>query len=88
MVLCRGVYPSLALHTYTLYTYTLYTGGVIFDGTVYYEKDIATNTLKVVSTNAGEVSMRLVADRYDAAAWRNLRPDKDDDFVHHILEGK
>ncbi len=49
-----------------------------FDGSVHYEKDAAHNTLKIVSSQPGEVSMRLSALRFDNAKWPNLRPDQED----------
>ena len=60
-----------------------------FEGQVYYKKDAATNTLKIISTEPGEVSMRLIADRYDAEKWPNLRPDQDGDTSGtHVIESK
>ena len=59
-----------------------------FDGNVFYEKNVATNTLTIMSDKRGEVSMRLVADRYDAAVWPNLRPDQNQGFEGHVIPQK
>ncbi|MEL6805768.1 MAG: hypothetical protein AAFO91_18515, partial [Bacteroidota bacterium] len=59
-----------------------------FDGRVFYTKDIKNNALLIQSTDPGEVSMHLIADRIDAAEWSNVRPDQDSDFTHYDLESK
>ncbi len=60
-----------------------------FDGAVYYEKDPATNELIVRSDTPGEVSMRLIATRYDSSKWPNLRTDQGDkNYLGHQLELK
>ena len=45
-----------------------------FDGRVWYKKDLATGTLTIYGDQAGEVSYRLGAPRFDAAQWPNLAP--------------
>lgn len=59
-----------------------------FDGRVFYEEDVDANTVTIYATKKGNVSARLVADRYDAEKWPNLRPDQDDDFTHHVVPEK
>jgi|GEM_PF-6756431 len=60
-----------------------------FDGTVFYRKDIANNRLILSGSEAGEVSMRLTAARYDDAKWQNLRPDQDGNTEGtHVLTSK
>jgi hypothetical protein len=43
-----------------------------FDGTVWYEKDVHNMTLTIYGDEAGEVSYRLTAPRFDASKWTNL----------------
>ncbi|PIT90980.1 hypothetical protein COU17_02945, partial [Candidatus Kaiserbacteria bacterium CG10_big_fil_rev_8_21_14_0_10_49_17] len=59
-----------------------------FDGRVFYEKEPATNTLRIASDKAGEVSVRLIANRFDYKRWPNLRPDQDSDFTHFDISTK
>lgn len=60
-----------------------------FDGRVFYKKLPGENALLMSSTEAGEVSARLIADRYDSAKWPNLRPDQDDkEYLGHVIDGK
>ena len=59
-----------------------------FEGTVFYEKHPEKNELMVYSSEKGEVSMRLIADRFDAEKWPNLRSDQDDPFTHFEFESK
>jgi hypothetical protein len=59
-----------------------------FDGTAFYTKDATTNTLTIASASSGEVSLRLIADRYDADKWPNLRPDQGEGFEGHIIPQK
>ncbi|MCH7883380.1 hypothetical protein IIA95_03115 [Patescibacteria group bacterium] len=47
-----------------------------FDGRVFYEKIPKKNQLIILSTVPGEVSFRLVANRFDWRRWPNLRPDQ------------
>ncbi len=59
-----------------------------FDGRVFYRKVPGENRLVLTSTESGEVAVRLVANRFDASRWPNLRPDQDDLFTHFTLEEK
>jgi hypothetical protein len=59
-----------------------------FDGQVSYIKDAATNTLRIVGSREGEVSLRLIADRFDAAQWPNLRPDQGEGFKGFEIKAK
>ena len=60
-----------------------------FDGTVYYEKHPSTKTLRILSDKAGEVSMRLNANRFDSSSWPNFRPDQTDTtYKGFILNSK
>jgi len=59
-----------------------------FDGRVFYEKNVAANTLRIYATQQGEVSARFVASRYDVAKWPNLRPDQGVGWPGHVIEGK
>jgi hypothetical protein len=54
-----------------------------FEGSVFYTKLPEQNALLISSTEAGEVSARFIANRYDWERWPNLRPDQDDPFTHH-----
>ncbi|NBV77340.1 hypothetical protein EBR66_04215, partial [bacterium] len=59
-----------------------------FDGRVFYEQNPKNNSLTIFSTMAGNVSLRMIANRYDHRKWPNLRPDQDSDFTHHVLHSK
>lgn len=59
-----------------------------FDGSVYYVKDPATNTLRIIGDAPGEVSVRLVSSRFDADAWPNLRPDQNGGFSGFQIQSK
>jgi hypothetical protein len=60
-----------------------------FDGQVFYKKDIASNSLTISGTGAGEVSMRLTGNRYDHEKWTNKRPDNDGDTAGtHVISPK
>jgi len=60
-----------------------------FEGTVYYEKNITENTLTIKSDKKGEVSMRLIGNRFDFSKWANLRPDQDGDTSgSHVIPMK
>ena len=59
-----------------------------FDGRVFYEKDVDEKTLRVKSRQSGEVSLRLVADRYDADTWPTIRPDQGTGYMGHIIDRK
>ncbi len=48
-----------------------------FDGRVFYEKRPAEKTLLIASDRPGEVGVRLIADRFDASQWGNVRADQD-----------
>ncbi|TSC87231.1 MAG: cell wall surface anchored protein [Parcubacteria group bacterium Gr01-1014_8] len=48
-----------------------------FDGRVFYEEDIVENSLTIYADKSGFVSARLIADRFDAETWPNIRPDQD-----------
>jgi hypothetical protein len=45
-----------------------------FDGKVWYKKDVAAGVLTVYGDQAGEVSSRFTAPRFDAAQWPNTAP--------------
>ena len=45
-----------------------------FDGNVWYTKNVAKGTLTVYGSQAGEVSYRLTAPRFDASQWPNTAP--------------
>lgn len=60
-----------------------------FDGRVFYEKHADEKKLVIYSDKPGEVSLRLIASRYDFAKWNNLRPDQDGDTEGtHIISSK
>jgi len=60
-----------------------------FDGRVFYEKNAATNTLKILADQPGEISVRLAAPRFDWTKWPNLRPDQDGDTAGtHVISSK
>ena len=59
-----------------------------FDGRVFYEKGVKNNQLRIKATQSGEVSLRLIADRYDAAEWPNLRTDQGTGYPGHVIPGK
>ncbi|TSC61379.1 MAG: platelet-binding glycoprotein [Parcubacteria group bacterium Athens0416_74] len=60
-----------------------------FEGTVYYVKNVAENTLTIKSDKKGEVSMRLIGNRFDFSKWPNLRSDQDGDTRGtHIISTK
>jgi len=59
-----------------------------FDGRVFYEQDVKGKRLHVFSEKIGLVSVRLIARRYDATKWPNLRPDQDSDYTGHVIESK
>lgn len=59
-----------------------------FDGTVSYKKDDKENTLTLISSAPGEVSLRLIADRFDAEEWPNLRPDQQEGFPGFEISAK
>jgi hypothetical protein len=59
-----------------------------FDGSAFYEKDVTGKRLLIKSTQPGEVSLRLVANRHDSEKWPNLRLDQDDPFTHFTLPEK
>jgi hypothetical protein len=60
-----------------------------FEGDVHYEKVPQKHELIIKSTSAGEVSMRLTANRYDSQKWPNLRPDQQNtDYKGFILNSK
>ena len=60
-----------------------------FDGQVFYTKDVEKNTLTISGTQAGEISMRLTAHRYDHTKWPNLRLDQDGDTEGtHVISSK
>jgi len=60
-----------------------------FDGHVFYEENIAENSLTIYSDTRGSVSTRLIADRFDASQWPNLRPDQDGDTEGtHVISSK
>jgi hypothetical protein len=59
-----------------------------FDGRVFYEQDPKTNTLSIYSDREGTVSARLIASRYDAPKWGNLRLDQDDPYTGHVIQEK
>lgn len=48
-----------------------------FDGRVFYEENTQENSITIYATVKGSVSARLIADRYDAVKWPNVRPDQD-----------
>jgi hypothetical protein len=45
-----------------------------FDGRVWYKKDAAAGTVTIYGDQAGEVSYRFTAPRFDAAQWQNTAP--------------
>jgi hypothetical protein len=45
-----------------------------FDGNVWYKKDEAAGTLTVFGNQAGEISYRFTAPRFDASQWLNTAP--------------
>jgi hypothetical protein len=45
-----------------------------FDGRVWYKKNTAAGTLTIYSDQAGEVSYRFTAPRFDASKWSNTAP--------------
>jgi hypothetical protein len=59
-----------------------------FEGNVFYEEDPAANALTIFASRPGDVSVRLIAPRYDAVKWPNLRDDQYDPFTHHTLDEK
>jgi hypothetical protein len=59
-----------------------------FEGNVFYEENPTKNTLTIFASQPGNVSIRLIAPRYDAAKWPNLRDDQYDPFTHHTLNEK
>jgi hypothetical protein len=59
-----------------------------FAGSVYYEENIAQNTLTIYASHSAPVSLRVIANRYDFSKWGNVRPDQDDDFTHFTLPEK
>ncbi len=59
-----------------------------FDGAVSYTKDVTGKRLILKASAPGEVSVRLIANRYDFASWPNLRPDQNSDFTHFKLDLK
>ena len=46
-----------------------------FNGDVWYEKNPEKNTLTIHGTQAGEVSYRMTANRFDHADWSNYYLD-------------
>ncbi|HEY4510917.1 MAG TPA: hypothetical protein VJG29_00925 [Candidatus Paceibacterota bacterium] len=59
-----------------------------FAGEIFYTKLPDEDALLIKGSQAGEISARLVADRYDAGLWPNLRPDQNDPYTGHELVGK
>ncbi len=59
-----------------------------FNGTAYYTKQAEKGKLVIASTNKGEVSVRLLADRFDSDEWPNLRTDQDSGWGGFILKAK
>lgn len=56
-----------------------------FDGRIFYTEGIDENKLTISSSVAGSVSLRLIADRFDAESWPNIRPDQSDGWKGFIL---
>ena len=52
-----------------------------FEGSAWYKKDAARQTLTIFGSAAGEVSYRLTAPRFDAAAWSNMSDSQSEGFV-------
>ena len=59
-----------------------------FSGRAYYKKNIQDNSLTILAEKVGEVSVRLVAPRFDADKWQNLRKDQEDPFTNFELKSK
>ena len=56
---------------------------------MFYEENIRENTLTIYADKSGSVSARLIADRFDADTWPNLRPDQDGDTRGtHVISSK
>jgi hypothetical protein len=62
--------------------------GRTFDGAAFYEENYRNKTLTIFTSRPGDVSVRFIAPRYDAAKWPNLRDDQYDPFTHHVLDEK
>lgn len=59
-----------------------------FEGQVSYVKDVQKGELRVIASAPGEVSLRLIADRFDASEWPTLRPDQGEGFKGFELKSK
>ncbi|MDP3726242.1 MAG: hypothetical protein Q8R36_03535, partial [bacterium] len=59
-----------------------------FDGKVFYTEDSLNNILTISSTVSGNVSLRLIAPRFDAVKWPNIRSDQNTGFKGFILNIK
>ncbi len=60
-----------------------------FNGFAFYEEDIEKNAIIIYSSQEGQVSARLIANRFDFSKWTNLRPDQDGDSKGtHVIEEK
>lgn len=59
-----------------------------FHGDVFYTKLPEQNALLISSTDPGEVSARLIANRFDYERWPSLRPDQGEGFEGHVVDEK
>ncbi|MEX0652009.1 MAG: hypothetical protein WD509_00855, partial [Candidatus Paceibacterota bacterium] len=59
-----------------------------FKGAVHYEKVVEEGKLVIASSEAGEISVRLIANRFDGDQWPNLRPDQGTGWKGFVLKTK